>query len=309
MCFGPTMQVLLSYAVGVVIGLFLANFAGRSTSAWLLGNFFLLIVAVSIWCLAVFVAVGPGKPGNLTALVVVGSMLSPLFIMFVPGLALMMGAYGVGHSQSYMFGGQTSAEGLGLALVVATLMMVFWAVAAARYHRKPHLPPLSVPAALVLVGLVLIVSLTSSFVHAELIAGPFTEVMSADDPASMSLFAVCLVTVLLVGHLPAASAVRMRRRHILGARLRSRWDECSPLLATAMSLVLVFTILAAVIGLGRPSGMVAGFNLEAFGVVHVVTCSCVLDGHQRDAVLAFCLGQERSRRDCRCAAVGRSAAG
>lgn len=266
--FGPTMPVLLLYVVGVVIGLVLASLAARDPSAWLVGNFYLLIVSVSIWCLAVLVGVGPGKPGNLTSLVVVGGLLSIALMAFVPGVALLVGAYGITHSQRHMLGGLGSTAGLGLALAAAVLMLVFWAVCAARYYRKPQLPPLTVPAALLFVGLFLFMSLVGVLAHGELVVGRLAVELGNDSERTpMVLLTVGLVTTLSIGHLPAAAAVRMRRRRTLGERARSGVDTCSPPLATVLSLAVVFVASAVVIAASRPPEVVADLSFGVCGVI------------------------------------------
>ena|GEM_PF-4055537 len=246
--FGGPLQILLLYGTGVVIGLVLSIIGLVGTYDWLMGNIYLLVVSVSIWSIVVCAGVGSSKPGNLTLLIVIGGILSPTIMGIVPGLGLFIGAYGVGQCQRSMLGMIGSANGLGVALAVAVLLLVFWCIAAARRYRKPYLPPLSVVAALVLVACWLLVFLVGMITHDDLVVSGriVAELMRKTRSA---VLVITLLGPLVVVHLPAAAAVRMRRRHVMGAEPHLRSDRWPPSLASGLSILLVLAMIAVLCGI------------------------------------------------------------
>ena len=271
---GSPLQILLLYGVGLVIGLFLSVIGKIGTNDWLVGNIYLLVVSASIWSIVLCAGVGSGKPGNVAALIVVGALLSPAIMAVVPGLGLFIGAYAVGQCQRSMLGRIGHANGLGVALAVAVLMLVFWCAAAARRYRKPYLPPLSVVASLVLVACWLLVFLVGMVAHDELVPGGglAAELMS-EGPGIVLALVITLLGPLLVVHLPAAAAARMRRRHIMGAESHLRSDRWSPALATGLSVLLVLAMIVVLFGIDGSDGSEGwrshGLGVRAWGAVAV----------------------------------------
>ena len=239
--FGCTLQILLLYAVGVVLGLGLCVLASISLRHWLLGNFFLLASATSIWSLAVFAGVGAGKPTNLMPLFVLGSALSPVIMNFAPGLALFMGSYAIGRSIEYMLGRTGPASGLGVAFGISALMTVFWGWAAARRYRRPHLPALGIVGALLFVALWLTMFVTGLRLLERLLP-PGWQL----EQALLGILVMTLLSPCLVAHLPVAAAVQIRRRQILGARPADWGERIAPWAAGAASIGLMLIMIGVV---------------------------------------------------------------
>ncbi len=200
-------------------------------------------MSLVFWSIAVFVGVGRGKPGNIRVLLVLAGILSPVLMSFVPGLALLSGAYAVGRCEEYMLGRIGPASGLGIAFAGAILMLVFWSAAAARRYRKPHLPALSVAGALVFVVFWLLFFLVGMAMLDDLIPAGWRL-----DKEDVGVLVGTLLSPLVVAHLPAAAAAQMRRRHLMGAQSQLRTERCSPALASLLAtcIVLLFVLLTAV---------------------------------------------------------------
>lgn len=236
--FGGTVQILLLYSLGLVLGVALCFIAGSGSGDWLMGNLYLLVVAASIWSIAVFAGVGSGKPGNLAPLIVIAAFTSVALMGVVPGLALFIGAYAVSRCHGFMLGVLGPSSGLGVALAISVLVLVFWSVAAARRYRKPYLPPLNVVMALAFVGFWLLCFLTGLVMHSDLVPGGGLAREMYDEGGG-AVFVIALLSPLLVAHLPVAAAVRMRRRRILGAEPHLPSDSWSPALAALLSILLI----------------------------------------------------------------------
>lgn len=231
---GSTLQILLLWAVGLLLGLGLSRIGGRSPADWLVGNLCLLIGALSIWSMAVFAGLGAVKPGNLTLLLILAGFMAPVLMSALPGLALFLGVYTVASAQRDMLGLLGGRSGIGMALAASLVLMAFWMSAAARRYRKPYLPALGVAGSLVFVGLWLLVFVVGVVWQQELVPGGWSMGEFAD-----MVLAGSLISPLIVGHLPAAAAVRMRRRRIMGAE-PWRWsDRCPPGLALALTGLLL----------------------------------------------------------------------
>ncbi|MCP4590434.1 MAG: hypothetical protein GY842_06810 [bacterium] len=277
---GAPMQILLLFGAGVLLGWALSFLSGGNAGAWLAGNFFLLVASASVWSLAVFAGVGQGKPGNVLPLIIIAGFSSTVVMGLAPGLGLFAGMYALGRCQRYMLGFLGSGGGFGVALTASVAMLSFWGVAAARRYRKPHLPPLSTSMALTFVALWMVLFTVGLSTHVDLVpGGSWMHEMMREAP-DVALIAT-LLSPLLIAHLPAAAAARMRRRRILGATLYQPSDYWSPGLATRMSVVIVLSALALVFHTGvLPVQMGDAWEGERpyfeFGVLAATTAALIL---------------------------------
>lgn len=138
----PLMSILL-FVLNMMFGLTLITGARVPLADWLVGNGLLLSGAVALWSLFIFLGVGSSKPINVVGPMVAIGLSAQVLVLFLPGAALLLGAYSTGTAVSIMLGG-TSPGPAAIALMALSGLgfAAFWLNAAAARYRRPDLPAL-----------------------------------------------------------------------------------------------------------------------------------------------------------------------
>lgn len=160
---GPSLQVLLIFAVTLVLGLVISAIGQLPLRAWIVGNMFLLCAASWVWAAVVFSGMRAAKPISPAWIVFgIGALTAPIAI--IPGTGLMLGVYTM-MLGVFIATGEVSANEPGMYVIALVTLMftVFWLLAAAAKYRRPDLPALNGARGLVLLLLWLIVAVGGLF--------------------------------------------------------------------------------------------------------------------------------------------------
>lgn len=279
--FGATLQMMLIWVVGVLLGLVFATI-GQAGGAgdWLMGNLYLLPIAASLWALQVLFSVGHGKPFNMAALIAVVAFMMSVSrtYTYAAGTYFLTGGYSGYSAFTRMLGKQLPMEGASLA--VTSAMAVFWIAAAARRFRQPHRPALDPVAAVLLLAIWCAAGVLGIAYRK---AMPSTGGMPPTLPASPIVF---LIFTLLAAPIPGILAMQQRRRNLDGGAIYHNRDAWPPIVTVLLTMAVVAV---AAIALGRVCGAAcpaakpsAGVysaialslaTLAAFGVIKAMYCA------------------------------------
>lgn len=278
--FGPALQMIGLWGVGVLLGLVFATLGQAGAAAdWLLGNLYLLPIAASLWGMQVLFCVGHTRPFNLIALIAILAMVLAVSRthIYAIGPFFLVGGYTSMAACSRMLGRELPFEGVSLA--VSAAMTFFWIAAAASRFRQPHRPLLQPLAAVLFVAIWCTAGVLGIAYRNH---SPVTGGMPPLMPAAPIVF---LILTLIVAQIPAVMAMQQRRRNIDGATIYRRRDAWPPFVTVMLTMIIVT---ASAIWLVRVCGAAADHinpsagaycavalalaMLTAFGVVKAMYC-------------------------------------
>ncbi len=166
--FGPTLQVVTLYLVGIIVGAGVVRFGGGAGMfGWFLGNLFLLIVGMMAWSASVVLAIGPRKPISPIG-PLIGLGMSSAGTIFFPAIGLGTGTYLGYLSMAWLVGDTRGGDMVPILMAAYALLMVFiWAWAASRKFTRPDLPVFGVIGGLGLMTLWLVTNAVAIWAHQE----------------------------------------------------------------------------------------------------------------------------------------------
>lgn len=232
--FGPALQMIGLWGVGVILGLVFATLGQAGGAAdWLLGNLYLLPIAASLWGMQVLFCVGHTRPFNLVALIAILAMVLAVSRthIYAIGPFFLVGGYTSMAACSRMLGRELPFEGVSLA--VSAAMTFFWIAAAASRFRQPHRPLLQPLAAVLFVAIWCTAGVLGIAYRNHL---PVTGGMPSMMPAAPIVF---LILTLIVAQVPAVMAMQQRRRNLDGATIYRRRDAWPPIVTVILAIGVV----------------------------------------------------------------------
>ncbi|MCH7701081.1 MAG: hypothetical protein IID37_05290 [Planctomycetes bacterium] len=270
---GPTIMVLLLWAVGVLYGTVLCGLGGLGLQGWLGGGGILLLSCLSIWSLVVFVGVAAQKPSNVGAAVIGLALLGRFWVIFFPGAGLFLGAYPIINSY-WLMNSRPAAYGAGMPIMVVTcvVMLFIWIMAAARKYRHPQRCAFGPIAALGVLVVWLVLSLLGIGQFASLGVS-----LGALTGMGQTHFIAALIVSLFVGILPLHSLASAEIRAVR-ARARAPWSErASPMVFA----ILIVVLICGLLGVGDVpdwDGRTAVYptNLQDAGFARWLPCAVAL---------------------------------
>jgi hypothetical protein len=234
---GPLLQILGLFVVGIIAGVVLIRIGITGIDLWLLGNAYLLGVAIMAWTATVYLALVGKKPFNPSVVLLV-LFLSSALLMMVPAAGLATGVY-AGVIAYRMMTGVDFLPGYATACVywVMVVMTLIWGGGAVRKFRRPDWPAFGTVRAIGLLAIWLGISvLGAALLDSDDVRDAAN--IFRDFPADV-LMLVTMIASILVAIVAVVSAVDARFVAMRDSGPRYRGDRAPKILVPLLAALMI----------------------------------------------------------------------